>query len=413
MHTETMKDQLISSGSSAEESLESETRVMKSNFLRVLTCFLCVPATFAVGAASEPKRSEVPDGGSAEIVASIMPPNPDPSGIAVSSAGRVFLGFPRHADNHKEFALAELTGGKLVPFPNRNYVYPSVMPCADWLVSPHGMVMDAHDVLWIVDDGKRAGIQEIPEGAAKVVGIDIKTEKIVASIAINKNAMSDESHLNDLRVDLTHGEKGMAYIANSGFGKRYSLVVVDIASGQSREVLLNQPSTSPEPGFMAFLEGQPKVFDAEHPTFPIGGADGIELSSDGKRLYWTPLSGRRLYSIPTDILSNLQISEAEIEKAVMDEGERPACDGLAEDGDGNIYFGSFEQRSLVRRNLSGRYELLAHDARFGWPDGLAYHDGWLYVTLGQWNRLPAFNNGKELRKPPYLVVRVPVRPDRK
>jgi hypothetical protein len=27
--------------------------------------------------------------------------------------------------------------------------------------------MDAHDVLWIVDDGKRAGIQEIPQGAAK------------------------------------------------------------------------------------------------------------------------------------------------------------------------------------------------------------------------------------------------------
>jgi hypothetical protein len=43
-----------------------------------------------------------------EIVAAIMPPNPDPSGIAVSREGRVFLGFPRHADNHKE--LGSLAG---------------------------------------------------------------------------------------------------------------------------------------------------------------------------------------------------------------------------------------------------------------------------------------------------------------
>jgi sugar lactone lactonase YvrE len=187
--------------------------------------------------------------------------------------------------------------------------------------------------------------------------------------------------------------------------------VVDIASGTAREVLVNQPCTSPEPGFMAFLEAQPKVFDAEHPTFPVGGADGISLSPDGKKLYWAPLSGRRLYSISTEVLSNFNLPEAEIEQAVVDEGERPACDALAEDPAGNIYFGSFEQRSLVRRNFSGQYELLAHDDRFGWPDGLAYHDGWLYVTLGQWNRLPAFNNGNELRKPPYLVVRVLVHPE--
>jgi len=94
-----------------------------------------------------------------------MPPNSDPWPSPATDA--FSFGFPRHADNHKEFGLAELRGGKLIPFPNRNFVYPSAMPYADWLVSPHGVAMDAHDVLWIVDDGKRAGIQEIPQGAAK------------------------------------------------------------------------------------------------------------------------------------------------------------------------------------------------------------------------------------------------------
>lgn len=36
-----------------------------------------------------------------EVVARIMPPEPDMSGIAVTPDGRVFLGFPRHADNHR------------------------------------------------------------------------------------------------------------------------------------------------------------------------------------------------------------------------------------------------------------------------------------------------------------------------
>lgn len=343
----------------------------------------------------------------AEIIAKIQPPDPDPSGIAVSSGNRIFLGFPRHADNHNQFALAELINGKLNPFPNKEYVFPSSKPYTDWLVSPHGIYIDRNDVLWVLDDGKRSGIKEIPLGAAKVVAIDIKSKKILHSVIIPASVLSDDAHYNDLRIDLSHGTKGTVYIANSGFGERYSLVVLDVATGKGREVLINHPSTSPEHGFMGFLEGKPHLYDFNKQTFPNGGADGIAISPDEKILYWTAITGRKLFSISTDVLSNFTSSEKQIENSVKFEGERPACDGLAEDEKGNIYFGAFEQQSIIKRNKDGKFDLLSHDKEnYVWPDGLAYRNGYVFVTLGQWNRLPGFNNGKDMRKPPYLIMKI-------
>lgn len=346
---------------------------------------------------------------SIEVIGKISPPFPDMSGIAVSSDNRVFLSFPRHADNHSMFALAELINGEPIPFPSKDFVYPSSKPYNEWLVSPHGIYMDNNDVLWVLDDGKRAGVQNIPLGAAKVVAIDIKTGQLVYSLIIDHPTLSSDSHYNDLRVDLVHGEKGTVYITNSGFGERYSIIVIDVASGRVREVLLNHATTSPDPEFMTFLEGQPHTYDFSKQTFPNGGADGIAISADNQTLYWTNISGRKLHSLKTSILTDFSVSNQEIAKAVKYEGEHPACDGLAEDEYGNIYFGSFEQQALIKRNSIGKYSLLAHDKdNFVWPDGLAYRNGYLYVTLGQWNRLPGFNGGKDLRKPPFLVIRTKV-----
>lgn len=226
--------------------------------------------------------------------------------------------------------------------------------------------------MWILDDGKRAGSKEIPEGAAKVIAIDIKTGKIVHSLIIKKPVLSDNAHYNDLRIDLTHGKKGTVYIANSGFGERYSLLVIDVDTGSSREVLLNHYFISPEPGIMGFLEGKPLVYDYKKQTFPSGVADGVALSPDSKKLYWTTITGRKLYSLPTDMLSDFNTSNQKLANAVYYEGEHPACDGLAENENGTIYFGAFEQQSIIARKNDGSYELLAHDKdNFVWPDGLA------------------------------------------
>jgi hypothetical protein len=67
-----------------------------------------------------------------EVVAHIS--SPDLSGVAVTAEGRVFIGFPRHADNHSGPTLAEYKDGALIPFPNAAMSLPGGKNPADRLV---------------------------------------------------------------------------------------------------------------------------------------------------------------------------------------------------------------------------------------------------------------------------------------
>ncbi len=344
--------------------------------------------------------------GTLEVVARFS--GPGPSGIAVTPGGRVFVGFPRHAEDHQGATLAELVRGTLVPFPSAAMSLPSSLPAAQRLLSVHGMTTDTKGNVWVIDDGKRAGIQGIPEGGAKVVGFNPATHEVIASVVIRAPALLPDSHLNDLRVDLTHGAKGMAYITDSSFGTSPALVVVDLATGRQRRVLAEHPSTQPEQDFLAVLEGKPLRYDPKHPTFPVGGADGIALSADSRRLYYAPLTSRRLYSLPTDVLSDLAAPERTLAAAVKDEGEKGFADGLAMDSHDRLYVTDGEHHALLRRWPDGHFDVVVRDARIVWPDGIFATADSVYVTLGQWNRLPSFNGGKDLREPPYLLMRAPL-----
>ncbi|CAI3941385.1 Sugar lactone lactonase YvrE (YvrE) (PDB:1E1A) [Commensalibacter communis] len=335
--------------------------------------------------------------------------DPGPSGIAVTPDKRVFVSFPRHAQNHKDATLAEIIDGQRLPFPNNQMSLPSNLSLKDRLISVHGIALDSRNNLWVIDDGKRAGIKGIPDGAAKVVGFDIHTHKVIASIPIHAPTLLQDSHLNDLRVDLTHGEKGTAYITDSSFGTSPALVIVDLATGKQRRVLANHVSTQPEKGFVAYLAGKPRMYDPQHPSFPVGGADGVTLSHDSKTLYYAPLTSRRLYSIPTAILSDFQASEGTIEKNVKDLGEKGFADGLANDPQDRIYTTNGEHNSIWRRWPDGHMDLIARDPRIDWPDGIAVQGDIVYVVAGQWERLGGFHQGKDLREPNYLLLAIPLK----
>ncbi|GAN67679.1 L-dopachrome tautomerase-related protein [Acetobacter orleanensis] len=343
-----------------------------------------------------------------EIVADFY--GPGPSGVVVTESGRIFVGFPRHAVNHKGATLGELVQGRVVPWPSVALSMPSAAAPADRLMSIHGMTMDTQGRIWAIDDGKLAG-QPLQPGAAKLVCFDPASNRMVQKIVLTAPTLLPDSHMNDLRVDLTHGQAGTAYITDSSFGHSPALVVVDIATGRQRRVLATHPSTQAEPGFMAMVEGVPLVYTPGKPQrFVTGGADGITLSPNSDRLYYAPLTSRRLYSLPTALLSDQTVSEEALAAAVKDEGEKGTADGLATDAQGRIYTTNFEQDCILRRNTDGSFDLMVHDPRILSPDGIFCTKTHVYCTLGQWNRLAGFNGGQDKRKPPYHLIRFPIGP---
>ncbi|MGU3422785.1 L-dopachrome tautomerase-related protein [Methylobacterium sp. D54C] len=340
--------------------------------------------------------------GHIEIVAAL--PGPDPSGIAVIG-DRLFLSSPKQDADHAGPTLVEWRDGRAVPWPSEALSLPSTRPASDRLVSVHGLTTDTRGRLWAIDDGKVKGKPYEP-GAAKIVGFDPATGAIVAKVILT-DAMLPGSNMNDLRIDLTHGREGTAYVTDSSV-KDAALIVVDLATGRQRRVLAGDRSVVPDSGYLTVLDGRVLVADPKQLTMPTGGADGITLSKDSSQLYYSPLSSRRLYSIPTALLADFDKDDATLAAAVTNEGEKGAADGLATDAWGRIYTTAADQDAVFRRNLDGSFDLIARDARFVWPDGIFADDRYVWVVLGQWTRLPQFHSGMDMRKPPFLVARMPI-----
>jgi sugar lactone lactonase YvrE len=334
---------------------------------------------------------------------------PIPTGVTVAPGGRIFVCFPRWGDA-VEYSVAELVDGVPRPYPNERINRFDPEHPARHFVSVQSVVVDPRGWLWAVDTGS---IQFGPviRGGAKLVAIDLATDRVVRTIRFPENVVLPTTYLNDIRFDLRHGRAGVAYITDSANGGPNGIIVVDLASGRSWRRLHDHPSTRAEPGFTAHVEGRPLVLDLPGaPPAPLRvGSDGIALSADGKRLYYSPLSGRELHSVSTAALRNRRASDAEVAASVRAEGKPVASDGLESDAQGRVYATDYEHEAIVRRAADGSYETLAQDPSMLWPDTLSLaDDGYLYFTANQVHRSPEYNDGRDLRQQPYLVLRVPV-----
>lgn len=332
---------------------------------------------------------------------------PMPTGVTVSAKGRIFVNFPKWGDE-VPFTVGEIRDGQVLPFPSQQANTFDPAHGAQTLSSVQSVVVDALDRLWILDTAA-PGFQTRIAGAAKLVAVDLQSNQIVKTIVIPANVALASTYLNDVRFDLRVGRAGVAYITDSSVTGPGGIIVVDLASGRSWRKLSGHPSTSVDPGFVPIVEGQRMAQRAPGKAPQAFGvaSDGIALSADGKTLYYSPLSSRHLYSVPTALLLDQAASGDTVGRAVKDLGEKGASDGLEADDQGRLYASDYEHNSIHQRLPDGQWRTIASDPRMLWPDTLSVGpDGYLYFTANQLHRQPGFNNGHDLRTKPYLLFRV-------
>ncbi len=332
---------------------------------------------------------------------------PMPTGVTISHSGRIFVCFPKWGDR-VEFSVAEVKDGRPVAYPDEAINRAESGQDADRLISVQSVVVDPRDRLWIVDTGSILFGPTSP-GGPKLVGVNLATNRVFATIVLPPEVAPTTTYLNDVRFDLRRGEAGYAFLTDSAAEGPNGLIVVNLATRRSWRRLHDHPTTKADPRMLALVEGRPVMErpPGGKPRPVTMGSDGIAISHDGSRLFYCPLVSRRLYSVSVDALVDARISDRQVAATVLDHGEKGPSDGLESDDKGRVYATNYEQNAILRRDADGTYETLVHDPRVLWPDTLSVaQDGYLYFTANQLHRQARYNEGKDLRQKPYVLFRV-------
>jgi sugar lactone lactonase YvrE len=319
------------------------------------------------------------------------------NGVTTSSDGRIFVNFPRIEGDDGMRIGEVLKNGKIIPYPNEKY--------NDWkagadvngkFVRTNSLRIGPDGLLWIVDTGTPAmGRNLLAGNASKLVSINLKTNKISQIIPLDKVSKAS-TFIDDLRI---YGNT--IYLTDAG---EPALIILDKTTGKGRRILENHPSTTDNVPIKA--EGQ-VMKDTQGHEVRIH-ADQLEISPDGKWLYFQPASGP-LWKVETRYLNNPEISEKELESKVSLFYKTPSTGGTAIDADGNIYLSDINLKQIIKITPEGKESLVVKDERLLWADALWIgNDGYLWIPAGQLNRLAAFQNGVSTVKFPVVIYKLKI-----
>ncbi|MGU3540769.1 SMP-30/gluconolactonase/LRE family protein [Methylobacterium sp. A54F] len=335
-----------------------------------------------------------------------------PTGLAISRSGRVFVMMPRFTAEVPVTVAEVMPDGSTRPYPSAEANRPDTKRPQERLFHVPNGVFDREDALWLLDAGLPEGKGPPVKGGAKLLQIDLASDAIRLVIPL-ESGVTPASSLNDLRVGTRNG-RPVAYITDQGQEEEGAILAVELDSGRVVRRLDGHASTASQKGVVKFVEHRPVMQDkGEGPPKPVtGGANGIALSPDGRRLYYAPLIGRRLYAVDTGALLDPDATEAEVAASVEDLGEKGLTGGLITDARDRVYLALQEQNAVGRRDPDGTITVIASDPRLIWADTFwITPDRWLYVSAAQVNRRPEYNGGRDLQEPPYAILRVRIDAD--
>jgi len=305
------------------------------------------------------------------------------TGVSVSEDNRIFVNFPRWTED-TAVSVAELqSDGSVKPYPDaewnawRNAKKDDIAPEDHW-VCVQSIVADGRGSLWVLDAAAPAQ-SHLVAGGAKLVQIDLASDKATRTIAFDEDIAPQGSYLNDVRFA---PDGKFAYITDSGVVG--AIIVIDLESGKPVRLLDGDPSTQVKKGLQVKADGAVLLRpDGRGVDF---SADGIELSGDGAWLYWQAIKGDTLYRIPTQVLQGAGMRGEDVSGSVEPYGLNEVSDGLLIPRGTNVMLLSSAEVDAVRaRDLDqgpdAPIRTLVQDARLRWPDTFSQGpDGTVYIT---------------------------------
>jgi len=364
-----------------------------------------------------------------------------PIGIAVASDGRLFTTYTRGTYRYTLGAIVNKTAeapypslGLNLPLDQLNTTFngiPFGSANSTGLISVQAIYVTTEsstrpETLWVLDTGRPTvyNAQMDPSmpyaqpGGPKLMAISLANNSVYATYTFPADVHYPDSYLNDLRFDFhsdlsgTSG-KGIAYLVDSSNEGRPGFIMVDLGTGKSwrrltqdRSVLRGHNDVPSYQGHPFYLreKGQPIQWQLE-------GLDGIQLSPDGKTVYYSPLSTNYLYSIPSRNLREQDsnpLAEVQAHANVSDHGQRGGNgNGFEGDTNGLVYQLMPEHNAIYYFDPNdGLTHGFVRDPRIIWPDGASVGaDGYIYMNINQLPYQPDWNFGVDGRVHPGAILR--------
>lgn len=319
------------------------------------------------------------------------------TGVAISKDGRLFACYPLWPGPHKYDVVEILPNNQVKPYPDEQWnSWKEGDDGKNKWVCVQAVYVDDENYLWVVDPAC-VYMEQVYDNSFKLVKFNLPTNSIEEVYRFD-GVLSSKSYINDVRVDT---RRKVAYLTNMNEG---GIVVVNLETGKSRELLRNHYSVKHDPAFKLVVDG--KEFKKKGKPVHLH-SDGIALTPDGEWLYYKPLTDNKLYRIRTEALRNEELPEDELEAAVEDLGTFAVTDGMIFDPAGNLYQGDYQNYKMVRITPELKQEDVVADEMLIWPDSYSISaDGYLYISCSQINKQPDYNEGENKRTTPYAIYRM-------
>jgi len=322
-----------------------------------------------------------------DLVAELPSP---PGNIAVAADDDFFFTF--HPEAGPEINVAHWQQGKYEPFPSLEW-----QPGGDEEDALHEVLsLRLHEQeLWLLDNGGH-GLS-----AVRLLAFDINTGGLLHQYKFPRAVFPLGSHANDFRIS---NDGRYFFITDASLLARTpALVVYDRQNDSSRRLLQGDPSVQAGP-YEPVVQGQEMTLFGLFTVNP--GVDGIALDKANEWLYFAAVSADQLYRVKVADLLDKKLPFATLSSRVEAVGVKTMTDGMAIDGQGNIYFSDAEHSAIVRRTPQGELQTLLLSVDIRWPDGFSLFQNQLYFTCSALHQVLGQSKDSVSAAAPFQIYRL-------